>query len=175
MSRLPSSAPRGNARIRILGIDQPEPVAATRGRLPVLPVILLIVAMTLGITLVLRPDDPQPAPTPAPLSQPSSKIVLMATAEHAAFVPSPRVARVMAAVTTTHANLASAARHAARSTTPAVSPEAVGTPGSWPVRSTTTTEPTVTVAAPPATTSTGTTIGPEAPPNPAIPSQIDTP
>lgn len=179
MSRLPSSAPRANARIRILGIDQPESVEAPRRRIPVLPVILLGVAVSLGTTLVLSPDDPQPSQPPPPLSQPSSRIVLMATADHAAFVPRPRVAHVMA--TATHANLDSAARHAARTEAAQEASEPPAqTPAYWPATSpsTSTVDAPVTAVAPQTTTdttATGTTIGPEAPPNPAAPSQIDAP
>lgn len=97
----------------------------------------------------------------------------MATAEHAAFVPRPRVTHVMVAAT--RANLDSAARHAARTGDTPDSQDWIATATNPSGTSTSTTTTTVPAPAPESEPATQNPVGPEIPPNPVTPTQIDAP
>ncbi len=95
----------------------------------------------------------------------------MGSAEHAAFVPRQRVANVMAAAT--RANLDSAARHAASARDTAAPEDPTETPAYQ--QATTTTVTTVPDSGPAPVAAAQNPVGPEVPPNPVSPTQIDAP
>ncbi len=161
------------ARIRILGATPPPPPPRRGPSRPLLAACVVVAALGVGITLLLRPQiSEEPSPTVAP----SGSIDLMGLMNLGARMPDQRALRVMGIDSP---DFDAAARIAAAREHVVQAPYGTSSP------TTTTTAPVESVPAPatrpnPAT-GTGTSPtspeassnGPDQPPNPATPNFLD--